>query len=145
MKEVIIFDLDGTIALIDHRKHFIECPSSEQDWSSFYEACDEDELNQPIAAIIEQLSFDYYILIMSGRSAQVRNKTVEWLLKNGISYDKLIMRPEVDFTPDEILKKKWAEEVGLEKIAMVFDDRDKVVKMWRSLGLTCLQVAEGSF
>jgi len=27
----------------------------------------------------------------------------------------------------------------------ILDDRDQVVKMWRSLGLTCLQVAEGAF
>jgi len=27
----------------------------------------------------------------------------------------------------------------------VFDDRDKVVKMWRNQGLRCCQVAEGDF
>ena len=27
----------------------------------------------------------------------------------------------------------------------VFEDRDRVVKMWRDLGITCFQVAEGDF
>ena len=27
----------------------------------------------------------------------------------------------------------------------VFEDRDSCVKMWRALGLTCFQVADGSY
>lgn len=31
------------------------------------------------------------------------------------------------------------------RVLVVLDDRKQVVDMWRSLGLTCLQVAEGNF
>ena len=30
-------------------------------------------------------------------------------------------------------------------VKFVLDDRNRVVDMWRSLGLKCLQVAEGNF
>jgi hypothetical protein len=55
------------------------------------------------------------------------------------------MRAASDFTPDEELKRQWIEEYKLEHILCIFDDRKKVVDMWRSLGLTCFQVAPGDF
>ena len=49
--------------------------------------------------------------------------------------------------PDDELKKRWLDQLftNTEDILCVFDDRDKVVKMWRDSGLTCFQVAEGNF
>jgi hypothetical protein len=46
-----------------------------------------------------------------------------------------------------VLKKQWLDELILQghEILCVFDDRDKVVKMWRENGISCFQVAEGSF
>ena len=59
------------------------------------------------------------------------------------------MRPHetLNFIPDEKLKKQMLDEslATVEDIFCVFDDRQKVVDMWRSLGLTCLQVAPGDF
>ena len=37
---MIVFDLDGTIALNDHRQHFVERPKGQKDWYAFFEACD---------------------------------------------------------------------------------------------------------
>ena len=34
---------------------------------------------------------------------------------------------------------------GNYNVKFVLDDRNRVVEMWRSLGLTCLQVADGDF
>jgi len=31
------------------------------------------------------------------------------------------------------------------RLVAVFDDRDRVVKMWRDVGVTCFQVADGEF
>ena len=51
--------------------------------------------------------------------------------------------------PDDTLKQNWLDllfpDNKKEDIVCVFDDRDKVVKMWRDNGLTCFQVAEGAF
>ena len=58
------------------------------------------------------------------------------------------MRRAGDFTPDEVLKRKWYEELGSHdkaRLVAVFDDRDKVVAMWRSIGVACFQVAPGKF
>ena len=58
------------------------------------------------------------------------------------------MRDEGDYTPDDELKAQWYENMLIEdrhRIKGVFDDRDRVVKMWRSKGLTCFQVGYGDF
>ena len=50
------------------------------------------------------------------------------------------------FMPDEILKKKMLDTfVDIDDVFMTVDDIQKVVDMWRSLGLTCFQVAPGDF
>lgn len=157
MKNIVIFDLDGTLALVDHRRHFVQGPL--KDWDSFNDACVYDEPNLQILGLFKNLAdkikddddrdvFD--VRILSGRSDIVKDQTLIWLsVHSGFGMDwldKILkMRPAGDSTPDEVLKRRWAEEIGVDRIAMVFDDRDKVVKMWRELGITCLQVAEGAF
>jgi hypothetical protein len=46
-----------------------------------------------------------------------------------------------------VLKKQWLDDElnAGEEILCVFDDRDKVVKMWRDNGITCMQVNYGDF
>ena len=45
MKPLYIFDLDGTLALIKHRRHFVEREPHHQDWERFYAACVDDGPN----------------------------------------------------------------------------------------------------
>ena len=61
-------------------------------------------------------------------------------------FDKLIMRPKKHhFMKDSDLKQMWLDSIGVDNVAMVFDDRNQVVDMWRKNGLTCFQVADGDF
>jgi hypothetical protein len=57
------------------------------------------------------------------------------------------MRPVGDMRKDSVVKAEiFDREIrGRYHVVAVFDDRDQVVKTWRSLGLTVFQVAEGSF
>jgi hypothetical protein len=87
----------------------------------------------------------YYIHIFSGRSDEVREQTIDWIESFNVPYDHLRMRAAGDFTQDEELKRQWIEEYDLAQILCVFDNRNKVVSMWRSLGLACFQVAPGDF
>jgi len=60
----------------------------------------------------------------------------------------LTMREEGDFTPDDELKEKWLHGMLQEdrlRLVAVFDDRDRVVQMWRRNGYACFQVADGEF
>ena len=57
------------------------------------------------------------------------------------------MRRNGDSIPDAIIKMALFESYIRSKydVEFVLDDRNQVVKMWRSLGLKCLQVQEGDF
>jgi hypothetical protein len=64
-----------------------------------------------------------------------------------ISNWELLMRTEGDHRSDDIVKKEIYEKriAPQYDVVIVFDDRDKVVKMWRDLGLLCGQVYYGDF
>ena len=159
-----IFDLDGTLANIEHRRHFVA--GGNRDWDSFFEACDKDEPIDDVIALLEDLvNAGHHVEIWSGRSAQVQDKTLAWLDKH-INLERKIdsfgvaayyrygfelltnMRPEGDYRPDTELKQIWLDQFHQEHGVMpdmIFDDRQSVVDMWRKNGVTCAQVAPGDF
>lgn len=148
----VIFDLDGTLALIDKRREISTKPNGKMDWDIFFDPknIELDEPNMNVIKMARILKDDgCTIIILSGRSKSTKDATKEWLNKFNVPFDVLKMRPtsnEFKFKPDDELKEGWLNELFPNKdIFCVFDDRDKVVQMWRRNGLTCFQVAEGNF
>jgi hypothetical protein len=84
---------------------------------------------------------------MSGRQESSRRQTELWLDAQQVPFDELFMRPTGDDRPDDELKQTIYEEhiAPLYSVIGILDDREKVVRMWRRLGLVCFQVAEGDF
>lgn len=158
-KNTVIFDLDGTIAKIDKRRELATIPSTDDltkskgkiDWDMFLDPLniDLDWPNKPVVETLKLLYYDgYEIIILSGRISTTKEATKQWLRKHHIPYDGLYMRHEtIRYTPDDILKRDMLNVLEIDKkdIFCIFDDRDRVVKMWREEGLTCFQVAEGDF
>ncbi len=152
MKPLYIFDLDETLALVEHRLHFIaKDREGGPDWDAFFLACNKDEPNQPVIDTLHRLQRGGAdIHIWSGRSTIALVSTCAWLSRYQIfiGANELLMRQQGDFTPDDELKKQWLDAMLLEdrqRLVGVFDDRDKVVNMWRENGITCFQVAPGNF
>ena len=143
----VIFDLDGTLANIDHRIKHIQTPGN-KDWDKFNSIMDDDEV-QPDIRELHRMVFDhgYNIAIVTGRSSQYAKGTIKWLLENNIPYNELHMREEGDFSSDYKVKQKIYDECFkvYRKVVFVVEDRDRVVKMWRDNGLTCLQCKEGDY
>ena len=183
---MIIFDLDGTLADCEHRRHFVDASKRkeagfddvyhkdidtydggkgwyykdkgertfekkfEPDWRSFYESCSEDKPIDPVIHIFRQLLLNREeVEIWSGRCDSVRAKTLAWIdkhifLGNFLMLEniKLKMRPQGNHMCDELLKEKWLKEAQSsgKTIDMVFDDRPKVVRMWRSNGIFVFDV-----
>lgn len=128
---VVICDLDGTLALLNGRNPY--------DAST----CINDGLNPVVAGIIK----DKHVIIVSGREDKYADQTVNWLEKHDIRWLKMVMRKTGDNRKDSIVKREIYETAILGKfnVSFVLDDRSSVVTLWRSMGLTCLQVAEGDF
>jgi len=154
--DIAILDLDGTIALTHHRDYLIRDKSkrSKEAWELFYDLCYKDEPNiAVIRSMNAWISANKDIRIFTGRSARVREKTHDWLFAHTdllhSDIDRVLrMRPEGDNTEDTILKRRWFFEMPEEerkRVVCVYDDRTRVVEMWRALGLTCFQVAQNDF
>ena len=148
-KKIVIFDLDGTLALIDKRRDISTKDNGKFDWDVFFDPknIDLDLPNQPVIDMANLLSKQgYTIMNLSGRSDVTHQATINWLAKHDVNYDHLVMRPQNHlYLPDNDLKQMWLDSIGVDNVAMVFDDRQQVVDMWRQNGLTCFQVADGDF
>lgn len=136
-----ICDIDGTLAVMGDRSPF--------DW----QRVGEDTPNKPVVHLVESLLLaGDRVVFMSGRMEQCRRQTEIWLCANisGVFIpdgQQLFMRPDEDYRPDAVVKRELYEKYVKPDydIVGVIDDRNSVVRMWRDLGLTCLQVAEGNF
>lgn len=135
--KAFLVDVDGTLAHMRTRGPF--------DWKRV----EEDEVDEAVSLVVRSLnkSAEFYILVMSGRDSSCRRETEDWLLDNDIPFDGLFMRPEGDMRKDNIVKSELFDTYVRDNfdVQFVLDDRNQVVKMWRAMGIKCLQVAEGNF
>ena len=134
-KKIVIFDLDGTLALIDKRRAISTKDNGKMDWGIFQDPdmIDLDLPNQPVINMAQMLhSQGFQIWILSGRSDVTHQATIDWLNNHGIWFDHLIMRPQNHlYMKDSDLKQMWLDTIGVDTVDMVFDDRNQVVDMWR--------------
>jgi predicted kinase len=135
----VIVDIDGTVALMDGKRTPHE-----------YDKVSLDSPNWPVINLVKMMrTVGHEILFTSGRKDSCRDDTVQWL-KDYVFFDggfRLVMRKHEDNRPDNVVKLEIFNQLYRDEfnVKLVLDDRDQVVRMWRSLGLTCLQVAEGNF
>ena len=148
-KSCVIFDIDGTLADVAHRLHFIT-EQSPKDWDGFFSACSSDLPIQPVVNLLTCVSARYDIVIVTGRSTECRQQTTKWLqehvpaLRGGFP---LYMRAEDDRRADHVVKAELLEQMRADgwEPWCAFEDRRRVVDMWREKGLLCCQVAPGDF
>lgn len=147
LKPTVLFDIDGTIANIKHRRKFLEQTSP--DWKSFNASMGQDIPNEDVVSLYKSLwsKDDFEITLVTGRSDRHRKITEQWLSWNEIPYNQILMRSDKDFRADSLIKQDILNNLlnAGKIIAFVVDDRQQVVDMWRRNGITCLQCDVGDF
>lgn len=131
-----LVDLDGTACLKGDRSPYDETRV----------LCDTP--NESVLRVIHALATDAAIVFMSGRSEKCRPDTEEWLRQHyAAPHQGLFMRAAGDTRTDWIVKHELFNQHVRDRYRVlgVFDDRNQVVGMWRALGLTVFQVADGDF
>lgn len=131
----VIFDIDGTLANMGDRSPY--------DWNKV----NQDLPNAPVIKTLQNYQkAGYKIGIFTGRDGVCEKATKDWLAKNNITYDFFEIRPTDNTEKDSVIKRRMlGEYLGKYYIEAIYDDRDQVVEMWRSLGLQCFQVNYGNF
>lgn len=143
---LICFDLDGTLANIEHRLDYVR--SKPKNWKAFDAGIPNDKVNRPVAEVfISMMAMKHTIVLASGRNERSREATEDWLRKNSLNaYEKLYMRKAGDFRSDDIVKQEILDQIIADygkKPDMVFDDRPRVVRMWRDNGIFVFNVYQG--
>ena len=159
-EKVAIVDIDGTLANLDHRLHFLE--TAIKNYDAFYSEAAMDSPIEPIWKAVRQLvNEDHTIIIVSGRPVSIGHITAEWLLGKeyqtehmaadwSIRPDYLFMRQTGDHRPDSVVKREILDtmfkKAGLRKgaIKVVIDDRDSTCAVWEEAGLPWIQVDHGA-
>jgi len=133
----VMVDLDGTIAKMTDRGPF--------EW----DRVGEDEPVTNVIAVVEAMArAGYKVIFVSGRDGSCALQTGMWIdTYYHEDYEGLYMRPAKDNRKDNIVKLEIFDKYIRHNynVVTVFDDRDQVVRMWRSIGLTCMQVEYGDF
>src|SRR2546423_3037234 len=139
-KPIVIVDMDGTLADVGHRLHYIR-GKGKPDWKKFFS---EQRHDLPIKAILKQvceLAANHEIVIVTGRPEQYFHETQQCLRKYKVPYSRLFMRPAGDHRPDFLVKKDiLKKKIGAQRVVMVLEDRPRVCEMYRQAGLKVIEV-----
>ena len=139
-KNVVIFDIDGTLADGEHRQHHVRpVEGKKKNWPAYNDGMANDRLHLHVAQMYWTLRDNklFELYIVSGREDQFRDVTENWLFENRInSYKALYMRKTGDYRGDDLVKEEILNtHFDKSKILCVFDDRPRVIRMWRRNGI----------
>ncbi|MFI1148001.1 MULTISPECIES: AAA family ATPase [Streptomyces] len=137
LPSAVMCDIDGTLALTGDRSPY--------DFSR----CEIDALNEPVRYALDAFrrADGDTIVLLSGRGEEHRPQTEAWLRRHAVPYDELWMRPPGDTRRDDVVKAELFDAHVRHRYAVrvSLDDRDRVVAVWRRMGLPTWQVNYGDF
>lgn len=139
LQDAIVVDIDGTLA-----EHVMRSPYD-------YGLVLTDASYKEIIDLVNMYAREgHEIIVMSGRPDinNVRSDTVRWLRREGVQFDQLFMRPADMLTVNDADVKQHLFDKYVRNsyhVHLWLDDRNRVVRRMRKLGIRVLQVRDGEF
>jgi len=145
---ICVFDIDGSLANIEHRRHLVQCDNP--DWPSFNYSMFLDTPNDAVIDLYKaiQATKKYDMAIFTGRSSEFRDVTIEWLDRNGITFDHFMMRDRYSeaSVSDVVVKNRMVEDLQSSTgkiISFAVDDRPCVCRdVWIARGIFLFDVGQ---
>jgi phosphoglycolate phosphatase-like HAD superfamily hydrolase len=146
MTKIVVFDIDGTLANIEHRRAFVA--TKPKNWKAFNAGIVNDTRYEDMVWLVNH--FDNAlckIILCSGRGEEHRDVTEKQMNDFFVPYNALYMRPAKDHRPDYVIKVELLQQIRADfgEPFLWFDDRNQVVDAIRAEGVRVLQVAPGDF
>jgi len=142
---VVVFDLDGVLADASGRQHLLERPY--RNWDAFFEACEEDPLVDEVGRLLECLTGDVGVVLLTARPMRVQRHTLSWLARMDLRWDLLIMRGAGDYGASREFKRRTVAElrdVGFD-LRLAFEDDRRNAEMFHEEGVPCVYIHSGYY
>lgn len=137
-RPLAVIDLDGVVADVRHRLHFLS--NGRKDWDGFFAGIPADPVLPEGRAVVDRLVGDHEIVYLTGRPERTRRETQDWLNRHGLPQGRLIMRSSRDRRPARQVKLRLLRELaGDRPVAVVVDDDVAVCDALEQAGYAVLR------
>jgi hypothetical protein len=143
--EAVVFDLDGVLADAAGRQHFLQWPG--RDWQAFFEAVGDDPVIEEVSTLLHALDERFTVVLLTARPLTVQRQTHDWLVRNDLRWDLLVMRKTGDYDLASEFKAGTVDQLrtaGLEP-TLAFEDDQRNVAMFRGRDIPCVYIHSGYY
>lgn len=141
----VVFDIDGVLANADERQHMIN--GKDCNWPAFFAACGQDRVIDETSRLLEVIGADTKIILLTGRPIGIEAQTLEWLTRNKLRWDLLIMREHGTYESSLIFKREAVRTLknnGFD-LRLAFEDDQKNLEMLEDEGVPCIYIHSGYY
>jgi phosphoglycolate phosphatase-like HAD superfamily hydrolase len=141
----VVFDMDGVLSDAAGRQHYLEWP--DPDWQAFFEACGDDLLIDEVARLLEVISAEHHVVLLTARPQRVRPQTLAWLKRYELRWDLLVMRDWGDYEVSREFKRRSVAELrsyGFD-LRLAFEDDRRNYLMFHQEGVPCVYIHSGYY
>lgn len=131
---IAVFDIDGVVADVRHRVHYVE--QRPKDWRRFFGAAADDPGSPEGIEWVLRAAKEHEIVWLTGRPDWLRSVTSHWLAQHGLPAGELIMRSNQDFRPARKLKVTELNQLAPRKIEVFVDDDPEDIEAAVAAGFT---------
>lgn len=146
MSRYFLVDIDGTVANLDHRVHWVQ--SKPKNWKAFNAGIPFDTPIEEVIGVVHRLSESGLTPVFcSGRSDDTYEETRKWIDTVAMMpWARIYMRKAGDFRADDIVKEEILDKIIEDFVTpplFVFDDRPSVIEMWKRRKVFVFNVDQG--
>ncbi len=141
--QVVLVDIDGTIA--DASKRMKGIDGAMANWLDFMVGASEDPLIEEVARLLDLLSDEISVIMLSARPISIQDETREWLERHNVRWDLLILRATSSMDKPLNYKRRRTNELREHgfKLVLSLDDDRRNVDMYHEEGVPCLYLHSG--
>ncbi len=143
--EAVVFDLDGVLADAAGRQHYLEWPG--RNWRAFFEAVGEDPVIEEVGTLLHALDSRFAIVLLTARPMAVQVQTHDWLERNHLRWDLLVMRDLGDYDLAAEFKAGTVDQLRAAALepTLAFEDDRRNVAMFHRRGVPCVYIHSGYY
>ena len=137
-RPLAVFDIDGVLADVRHRLHFVE--RRPKDWDGFFAAALDDPPLAQGVALARESAKDCDVVYVTGRPERCRADTLAWFARHGLPDGELSMRSGTDRRPARLTKPPLLRRLARGRtVAVVVDDDEQVCDAYEAAGYRVLR------